>query len=77
MPHRIQHIITILHTVEYITLNILSLGWITLSTSVLKSDSIATVGELISNTDWVTKLIGLSIVFFNVARGIKALRKDK
>jgi len=47
--------------VEYITLNITSFGWILI-------DVYETLPTL------VTVLVGLSIVFLNIARGIKALR---
>lgn len=51
-------------TFEYITLNIASLGWI-----------VVDVYEYLPAT--VTALVGLSIVFLNVARGVKALRDRK
>lgn len=51
----------IMSKIEYITLNITSFGWIII-------DVYETLPSL------VTVLVGLSIVFLNVARGIKALR---
>ena len=53
-----------LQIVEYTTLNIASIGWV-----------------VVSIFEWlpilVTCLVGLSIVFLNVARGINYLKKKK
>jgi len=51
-----------INKIEYITLNAASLGWI-----------IVDVFEYLPNA--VTILVGLSIAFLNIARGIKALKK--
>ena len=53
-----------LQLVEWITLNIASIGWV-----------------LLSHFEWVSitvsVLVGLSIVFLNIARGISYLKKKK
>ena len=59
---------SILFQIEGITLNILSFGWIILDITLDAVGGIPT---------WVTVLIGLSIVFLNIARGIAALKNKK
>ena len=56
---------SILFQIEGITLNVLSFGWI------LMDVTVDAVGQI---PTWVTALIGLSIVFLNIARGVSALR---
>ena len=46
---------------EFITLNLASFGWIILDV-------------LHATPNWLTILVGLSIVFFNIARGIAVLK---
>ena len=53
-----------MRTMEYITLNVASIGWI-----------IVDVYEYLPTA--VTVLVGLSIVFLNIARGLKALKERK
>ena len=48
--------------IEFITLNLASFGWVI-------SD------VLFSNPNWITILIGVSIVFFNVVRGVAIINK--
>ena len=59
---------SILLHIESITLNALSFGWIFLDVT------LDAIGDI---PTWVTVLIGLSIVFLNIARGISALRGKK
>ena len=53
-----------LQQLEWITLNVASIGWVVID--VLEALPTA-----------VTVLVGLSIVFLNISRGIKALREGK
>lgn len=55
----------IIQGIEFITLNIASFGWILLDVA----------SQMYYKHPLLTWLIGLSIVFFNVARGIAVLRK--
>lgn len=55
---------TMISKIEYITLNIASLGWIAID-----------VYEYLPTA--VTIVVGLSIAFLNIARGVKALREKK
>lgn len=58
-----------MNTIELITLNLVSVTWVSLS---------------YMNPNWISGgiqdvimiLIGFSIIFLNIARGIKALRKN-
>jgi hypothetical protein len=68
MPHRIEHFLTGLRQLEFITLNLASFGWIFLDMN---------FNEIVKTPTWVSVMIGLSIVFFNVARGIAILRNKK
>lgn len=60
--------------VEYITLNIASFGWVLID---INTTELAEKVENFDSPNWVTTLVGLSIVFFNIARGIKAIKESK
>jgi hypothetical protein len=60
--------------IEYITLNIASFGWVLID---INTPDIQEVAEQFDSPNWVTTLVGLSIVFFNIARGISHIKNKK
>lgn len=68
MPHRIEYILLVIKQLEFISLNALSLGWILVDVTMDNVGGIPT---------WVSVLVGLSIVLFNVARAYKAYKEGK
>ena len=72
--HRIDTVFQIVKYIEFITLNLASFGWILIDINTIE---IAETVEQFNSPNWLTVLIGISIAFFNVARGIKAIRESK
>jgi hypothetical protein len=85
-----NHIINILKHIEWIFLNVASFGYlgfkaatqdtsntiITKITTLAEMDMIEEIPGVLEREQWLSILIGLSIVFYNVSRGVSFLKKS-